>query len=350
MGTGRKLCATVLVILLVLSDTSVSAADGISVDTTLFTDTQVRLNRELYDMTASVFNRAHMTKDYGRPGTALAESYLAAADPLIPLALAVNETGMWMDTRYTWSSGVYSALLADAGVSMGRLQAAQVNVDTYVVSNLCTCYGCGPNCTADKNSHYHTIGNNDNDSLGPLQILRRYVEKEGAITYDCGERVADLMAWEDNVVYLTHNQSRLFMSESNWNKDHTISSAYELAALMGTAHNTGTAFLSNPEDAGSLWKSPGAVYAYCRAIATEDSLRVVDRHLDRWWEDVRTAQENGTSFILLGQYGKGALDGILAEMGINKTDYAGSFGHKQYYPLKAMLNYACLARLYHSGT
>lgn len=149
---------------------------------------------------------------------------------------------MWSDTRYTWSSAIYSKLLNSAGVDMGRVKIEQVDTDTYVINGLCSYYGCGTNCTADVNSHYHTIGYNDCDSLGPLQILRHYVEGNNYITYDCGNVVLDLMSWDDNVQYFAHTQSKRFLDTENWNSGYTISNTYELVALMAVAHNTGTAF------------------------------------------------------------------------------------------------------------
>lgn len=349
MKANKILNAVVLSASLVLASVDVSADRGISIDDMIFTSTQVRLNTEIYNIAAEVYNSGHISDDYGKPMTTLAKSYVSTLNPLIPMALTINETGMWMDTRYTWSSSIYSRLLAGADVNMNRLQISQVNVDTYVVNGLCTYYGCGTNCTASKDSHYHTIGRNDNDSLGPLQILRHYVESDGMITYNCGESVLDLMTWKDNVIYFTHNQSRLFMSADNWNWNHKIQNTYELVALMGTAHNTGTAFLSNSGEAGSLWRSPQAVYDYCMAISAPKSISVINKYIDEWWEDVLQAQESGTSFIMLGQYQTSTINSILNEIGIDKSMYASSFGHKQYYPIKAMLNYMCLERLYYSG-
>lgn len=352
MKAVRLMCSLLTGILVAVSVSrlDVIAVQSISIDGELFTKTQVRLNTEIYNIAAETFNSWHIVQDYGEPETELAKSYTETVDPLVPLALSINETGMWMDTRYTWSSGIYSKLLAGAGVDMNRLQVSQVNTDTYVVNGLCSYYGCGANCTAGTTSHYHTIGRNDNDSLGPLQILRHYVESNEYIKYRCGEHVLDLMVWEDNVIYFTHNQSTLFMAEGNWNSKHHIYNTCELVALMGTAHNTGTAFLSNAGDAGSLWHSPQAVYDYCEAISTEEAISVLNGYIDDWWVEVQGAQAGGKAFTLLGQSSVSQLNKMLNDIGIDKSKYASSFGHKQYYPFKAMLNYMCLERLYYSGS
>lgn len=322
---------------------------SILIDSMLFNNTQVRLNTEIYDITNGIYNEEHIVQDFGTPNTNLARSYLENINPVIPISTTVNETGAWADTRYTWSSAIYSKLLRGAGVDLNRLHIEQVNVDTYVVNGLCTYYGCGTNCTADVASHYHTIGQNDCDSLGPLQILRHYVEGNNYISYDCGATVVDLMDWDDNVQYFTHTQSKLFMSEDNWNKNYIISSAPELVALMAVAHNTGTAFLSNKNDAGSLWHNSSAVYDYCKVLGSQDAINVMSHYVDDWWVGVVEAQNNGNAFSFLGQGSTSMLDNILEEIGVNKSLYAKSFEHKQYYPLRAVLNYLCMERLYYSG-
>ena len=322
---------------------------SILIDNKLFNSTQVRLNTEIYEITDGIYNEEHIVQDFGMPNTNLAQSYLDNIDPVITIATTINETGAWADTRYTWSSAVYSKLLKNANADLDRLHVNQVNVDTYVVNGLCTYYGCGSNCTADVANHYHTIGQNDNDSLGPLQILRHYVEGNNYISYDCGATVIDLMSWDDNVQYFTHTQSKLFMSEENWNKDYTISSTEELVALMAVAHNTGTAFLNNKNDAGSLWNNSSAVYDFCKLLGSPEAIEVMNKYVDEWWTSVVEAQNSNTAFSFLGQASTSMQDQILAEIGVNKSLYAGSFEHKQYYPVKAVLNYLCMKRLYYSG-
>ncbi len=323
--------------------------DDILIDDMLFNNTQIRLNTEIYDITKNIYNEEHLIEEYGDPSTKLAQSYLQNMTPIIPIAMTINETGMWSDTRYTWSSAIYSKLLDSAGVDMDRVKIEQVDTDTYVINGLCSYYGCGTKCAADVDSHYHTIGYNDCDSLGPLQILRHYVEGDNYITYDCGNVVLDLMSWDDNVQYFAHTQSKRFLDVENWNSGYIISNTYELVALMAVAHNTGTAFLNSKNDAGSLWRNSDAVYAYCKLLGDPHSTSVMTKYVDSWWNDVIEAQKNGESFTLLGQTSTDVHNQILSEIGVNKSEYASSFGHKQYYPLKAVLNYLCLERLYYSG-
>ena len=325
-----------------------TSKSNIVIDMTVFTPTQVRLNTEIFEMSKSIFNKEHVINEFDIANSNLSISFLDNMNPLIPIAMTIGETGNWVDTRYTWSSAIYSDVLNKRGVDLDKLEVSTVNADTYLVNGLSTYLGCGCNCSAGEGTHYHYEGKNDNDSLGPLQVLRRYVEDNGAIVYDCGATVTDLMSWQDNVQYFTHNQAIRFTKDDNWNRDHVIQNDYELVALMGVAHNTGTSYL-NSKSAGSLWRNSQSVYDYCQAITNEEALVVLNKYVDIWWQEVLRAQASGEGFASAGQYLTGNWETILKEIGINKRDYATSWGHKQYYPLKAVLNYMGVERLYNSG-
>lgn len=319
----------------------------VAIDTNVFNATSVRLNTEIYNETADILDKRHIQNDYGESGTPLYNSYLQYINPLVPLSLTICETGMWADTRYTWSSAVYSKLLKNSGVNMEKLKVERINVDTYVVNGLCTYLGCGSNCASDV-SHYHVIGNNDNDSLGPLQILRRYVDSKGCIKYKCGEFTEDLMCWKDNVEYFMHRQSEAFSDSENWNRDHAIKSETELVALMAVAHNTGSAYVKS-KSAGSLWRNSEAVYDYCEVLGSEHAFRVLSKYIEEWYEDAKKKEENGESFVMAGTALSNKYNEMLNEIGVNKSKYANGWSHKQYYPLKAVLNYMAIERLYFSG-
>ncbi len=320
--------------------------ESINISSEKFSATAVRLNTEIYDETVSVVNVEHIKRDYGEGGTALYESYLDNIDAIMPLALTTCETMGWADSRYTWCSAVYSRLLDEKGTNMRKCKVEQVNTDTYVVAGLCTYMGCGKNCTAGTADHHHTIGNNDNDSLGPLQILRRYVETNGYIQYPCGETTVDLMCWRDNAEYFLHRQSETFASKTFWNRGHVIQSKNELMALVAVAHNTGSAYLSS-QDAGSLWHDSESVFKFCEVLGSEETYKVLSGYVDEWYCDLENTDIE--QFMLAGSYYRNNYDSILREIGVDKRKYASSFGHKQYYPLKAVLNYMSLDRLYHSG-
>lgn len=324
----------------------------INIDATIFSRNTVRLNSEIYNVSNDVITEEHADKCL-KATTVLGESFVSNLNPLIPLALSVCETGSWANTEYTWTPAIYSKALSNKNVSMNDLKVEEVNVDLYLASGLSAYVGCGGNCAANGNQHYHEKGYNDNSSLGPLQILRQYVEgNQGYIVYDCGEYCSDLMSWKDNVEYIYHSQGRSFTKEDNWNKDYSIRNPYELVALMGVAHNTGNAFLNaggGTSSAGSLWHNAEAVYRYCAALTSEESIEILKRRVDTWYEEVLICIEEDRTYSMLGACNESVMDDILKEIGLNKTSYASSFQHKQYYPLKALLNYMSLEKLYYSG-
>lgn len=323
----------------------------LAIDESVFSTNSVRLNTEIYDIASKVINSEHSSKCFSYSDTNLAMSYKEHVNPLIPLALSVCETGMWMDTKYTWSSAVYSNLFESAGVNMQSLSVDKVNTDTYIANGLTYCLGCGPNCTANQSSHYHGAGANDNDSLGPLQILRRYVESsKGYIVFDCGEQCADLMDWKDNVQYVYHIQGNAFCSLNNWNREYEIKNSYQLMVLMAIAHNTGTAYLNTSGGdcaAGSAWKSADSVYKFSEAMTNTFAMVGLKQYINDWYETVKTAE--GGEFILPGQWTTAELDKVLHTIGLGKSAYSYGFQHKQYYPVKALLNYMALEKLYFAG-
>lgn len=320
---------------------------SVVIDTDVFNSISIKLNTEIYNETAEYMSMEHITKEFGSSGTKLYISFLKNINPLTPLALTLCETGSWADSRYTWSSAIYSRLLASNGVNMSKISIKSVNADTYIVDDLTGYMGCGSNCTAGTGTHYHYLGNNDNDSLGPLQILRRYVENE-SITYDCGEVTSDLMSWQDNVEYFMHRQASAFSSEDCNIKNYTVNSPEELVAIMAVAHNTGSSFMTS-DSTGSLWKSPKAIYEYCRILGSDKSHAVLEKYIDTWYESAIEKEINGESFTMAGTALSNSYDEILKELGVVKSNYSNGWAHKQYYPLKAVLNYMALERLYYSG-
>jgi len=78
---------------------------GISISKEIFTPLQIRLNTEIYQEAKAIFSREHIESDYRNVSSSLYMSYLNKVDPLMPLAITVCETGMWADSRYTWTSG-----------------------------------------------------------------------------------------------------------------------------------------------------------------------------------------------------------------------------------------------------
>lgn len=316
-----------------------------------YTDVQLRLNEEIYNMSASVFNEEHVIKCYGSVETNLGVSFVRNLDPLVPMALCLCETGTWNDTRYTWAPAIYSKAISSRGVNMDRVHIEEVDYHFYVVNGLTLYLNCGSNCAASKNEHNHTgDGKNDNDSLGPAQVLRRYVESNGCIKYDCGATCEDLMSWEDNLEYIFHDQCNAFSKYNHWNKDYELKSVYESVMLMATIHNTGSGFMntnSGLSSGGSTWKNAEAPFKFARDITTGPAMDYIRAYIEEWYEtEVLPNQAKGTAFIMPGQMGSNVLSNIMKEAGLSESDYSTKWGHKQNYPLKALLNYMALEKLY----
>ena len=319
-----------------------------------FDETTIRLNTEILEEVEYIMYDGHFDECFPNVETELWESYKSELTPYIFMALANCETGLWQDTRYTWTPAVYSRALSDAGVDMSLLKIHLADSETYIANGLASYLGCGKNCTAPKNSHYHFTGRNDNDSLGPHQILRHYVEGNGGvIEYDCGDSTQDLMNWQDSVIYTYHSLGKYFSLNSTWNKDYQIKTCYELAALVGVAHNTGIAYLVAEDGtgyAGSYWNNAEAVFKFCSDISNGTATEVWEEMIVDWYEnEVIPKLEKGQSFAMPSQYYSDKdLETALKSMGLNLNDYAKSFKHKQYYPVKVLLNCVGLELLYKS--
>ena len=325
---------------------------SMKIDSSVFSPTCIRLNTEIYDTASDWFSREEITKDLDGVSSVLLDSYLDVVNPLVPVALTVNETGGWKDTKYTWTSAIYSKPMSDAGADMDNIVIDAVSSETYVVLGLMEYMGCGGNCNASRDSHYHFAGKNDNDSLGSLQVLRHYVESSGSITYPCGEKCTDLMSWKDNVIYFQHSLTDTFKKAGAWCKGKQLRNTEQLVALAGIIHNTGSTFLTKhyeDDAASSNWNTCSAAYRFAEDIATEQNLEIIKAYVEDWYVNAREQAIEGQSFSLPGECGRDVLDALLMRMGVSKLEYASSFEHKQYYPLRAVLNYEALKCLYTSG-
>lgn len=112
-GAKVILCVIALCTSLVFSSVN-TYAEGIKpqevsicIDSNIFNTTQVRLNTEIYKISSEICNKEHIIEDFGEPQSNLARSYIQNINPLIPVAMTINETGMWADSRFTWSSAIY---------------------------------------------------------------------------------------------------------------------------------------------------------------------------------------------------------------------------------------------------
>lgn len=336
----------VIVASLILSlSLTLSCRAATNIDDDLFSKNVVRLNQEIYDETELVVNK-NTVKDINlATTTGLGQSFIDNLTPLTPMALTVCETGLWMDTRYTWTSAIYSGVLANSGVDMSNIRVKTINSNTYLSLGLDSYLGCQSNCTNPLEEHIHFSGSNDNDSLGPLQILRRYVETDGILIYDNKASVTDLMRYQDSLVYYVNNQVRAFNNSKQSIESYVIKSPYQAVMLSAVAHNTGTSFLAT-SIAGSTWIDTDNILKFSDDVSHDINIAYLKEYTNVWWESVKSSVSRQEKFSLMGQCSSQEIDNLLREMSIDKSSYSTSFGHKQEYPVRALLNYMSLERLY----
>ena len=343
-------------------------ASEINIDRSLFDATSVRLNTEIYQVAASIINKEHIEQCFGnRAETNLSKSVKKYLNPLIPIALTVPEMGGTIDTKYTWSAAIYSGSLASANVDMDSLNVAAVDSLLFSDRELWNNLACGSNCTGTERdpNHVHVSpvngrSGNDNDSLGPLQILRSYISYAGGeVKYEnCGTSCVDLMRWDDSLEWFFHEWMSYFIpSGDSWANEIEISNPYMLVAMMGIGHNGGCNYLQGrKEESYGRWSNKESAMEFCRVLSNEETIRVIRVEVDAWWEaSKREIQNNSGRFnlILPGHWRDPMINRILERINIDFN--GGQFWevmddpHKQMYPLMSIVNYMALEKLYYSG-
>lgn len=385
-----------------------SAANAVSkepicISTEIFSETSVRLNTEIYEEAAVIADSEFLQAYFGEVTTNIAQSAKEFVTPLMFVCLAGSETGTWSDRKFTWVPAIYSKGIADQLESIGgswdEVSISDVGSDFYVELGLTDYFHCGQNCDLKDSSSMHfayEVGrkSNDNDSLGPLQILRRYVSvtvsggnpwdteyyiditgNDGSIIYT----VTDLMSWKDNVMWAFDHAMQKIRTKcvgapfSDWQ----ISNEYELMCLISVAHNTGASYLSDTtSSAGSFWSSKEAVYQFCQALTTPQAVAyIMQNYVEPWYEQNLERFISDENWNLPGNSlfeGTGnekdmvMLDILENACGLKITEQekydsryplnciywnrtvAGS-DHKFRYPVKSLVNYLALWKLYHSG-
>lgn len=352
-------------------------ASEINIDKSLFSETAIRLNTEIYDITADVIDSAKAADYPQNANTILGQSFKKLINPIMAIAMTTAETQIWVDTNYTWSSAIYSKPLSNIeGFNWRNLKISQVNSEFYQANNLGEYLACGTQdtagrCTArtsGKPNHKCTpapsgkIAKNDNDSLGCLQIRRSKLEDNsgnmiGIYYREDGTFVQDLMCWQDNVTWFYHAHADSFCSKGAWNKDYQVRNEFELMALLAVAHNTGSSFISSRTSIGSAsgWSSWEAIFRYCKDLTLPENIRVIEDIVSKWYISTVDAIQNNRSWSLPGNaYSDGAnavqqAELLLSQMDMDIKDYTNERrGHKQRYPLKALINYMALKMLYNS--
>lgn len=334
-------------------------AQGVVIDEDVFSETSVRLNTEIYEVAGRVINDVTKEAFLGEPENRFAQAYKEYVNPLMPMALAACETGIYSDHSYTWVPAIYSRPIAEAGVDMAKLSIMDVDEHFYLAVGLEPYLSCGNNCTAPQSGHWHIspIGTqrNDCDSLGPLQILRRYVYKM-PLAYSDGTAVSDLMSWEDNVKFVFHQYGKATLNASIWCKDYYPRNDYEMIVLMALMHNQGAGYVyaSSPTTSwdSSYYHNADSIFQYARALTTESNVMQIETMAMQWYEANKENMKAGGQWGLLGDaygYKTAALRQLLSELNVSLSDYASALGIKQAHPVRALLQYASLKVLYNSG-
>lgn len=287
------------------------------------------INLQVLNSTNSVFNPTHYFRDYGYSLSPLGVSFGEQLNALMPMALSVSETGDYIDTRFSWTSAVYTKGLANEGVNVLDLDISDIGTEYY------TTMGLGKYLESEWN---------DADSIGPLQIRSSYIP-EGGIEMPCGYIVTDLMSWQDNIQYVLHTQASCFCRENNWNSDYVIRDVYEEMLLMAVLHNSGCEFLVVDSCDSQIeygWKSAKSVFNYCRDLANNDFMTVAKDYVENWYANIDINSE----FSFPGMIGDDELLSLLSKAGIAYQNYSDCFGVKQIYPVRTLLNYLALEKLY----
>lgn len=365
----------------------------IAIDQGVFSSEVIRLNMEIYDIARTYCTQEKMTRYFGVNTSKLVESVKKYINPLIAVAVTTAETPNYADRRITWTSAVYTKPLAEKGfTSWGRLSVAEVDSDFYLYNGLSEYFTCGAHShTADGTLHVQAVGaaRNDNDSLGPAQILRRYLyQAGGCITARNADNsvfgvTTDLMRWEDNVVWVLNNALSKFRAipSSSSRGSYVLQNEYELFVLMAIAHNTGASFLNSRPDAyvSPYWVDADGVWCYARALTTEANIQFLrESYIEPWYRDIVIPNIcSGKGFALPGNVfsdgdqNQQNASKLLQELGFSLSRVAytktvngevtirngwasddGYFSvleHKQRYPLKSLVNYLALEKLYYSG-
>lgn len=356
----------------------------------LFTSTQVRLNTEIYQITESVVNESNVSLAYSSDNSELVRSIIEYINPIMFITLATCETVSYNDFEYTWAPVIYSrAITNELRVNSDMFEFPSVKevdsqwyIEHIISMQIKAMFNCGANCScasaaseSNKAGHVEKGVNeqaNDNSSLGPLQILRHYMKWDVGSTYPvmrpytCVKlktEITDLFKWEDNVTYALERVLENFNSNSRL-CDERIMNEYQLMAMIALMHNAGAGYLVSGEDIGNCgnFKSKQAVYDYAKAITSAEAVNAMQSIVDDWYESNIEEFASG-NWVLPGNIYcdcAPADDYLYAELmesiGVNYKEYlaSGVEGNsvgstvKNEYPVKALINYMALKKLYSS--
>lgn len=325
------------------------------VNESIFSDISVRLNTQIYDYTDQIYNEMLTNyPEFNQSTTSLTLCFDEYYSPLIPLALSVVEMGAHADTQYTWTPVIFSQdiikALNDEGIVHGdyELQMYMSDLDVDSVNTDYLRWLCLDKFLTEG-SEYGSF--NDKSSLGPLQILRNgeNVERVQKLL-GCN---LDLITWEDSMKYFLCMQKQAFMSETSWLVNYHVRNKYEFIAMMAVNHNSGITYMVNRGQDGTAenWGTSKDVMDFIYYITTDDAIRGFQSMVDVWFDNgVECRLQRGVEFPLCGQSSYNDIQRVLDEFGVNVhlESYSGAELEKRLYPIRAILNYMSLVKLYES--
>lgn len=323
----------------------------------MYSDVSIKLNTQIYDYTRELYNEIsprYINSENCKTG--LSSYFNKYYDPLIPLALSVVEMGAHADTRYTWTPVVYSQDIIDA-LNQGGFVHGEYELERYLndfnVADVDSgyLYWLGLNDFMTKEGEGNSL--NDKTSLGPLQILREGGNMEYVLSTLDGKTGFDLITWHDSMEYFICMQARAFTAEVSWLVNYHVRNKYEFIAMMAVNHNSGIEYMVNQKEDGVVWNwgTSKNVMDYIYKITTTDAINGFCNMVDGWFSTgIEGRLEKGYDFPLCGQSALVDIQEVLDRAGVDiqLDEYSGSELVKKLYPIRAMLNYMSLVRLYES--
>lgn len=330
--------------MLLYSDTCYDYASECYMDSSLYTQTQVRINKAIYGQAAVVFSSGHYDLCYGDMNTQIFKSFRKYFTPLCPLAFSIAEWGGNGDLRYSFTPAIATKKLMNNGVSMSTINPLEVNAEYYAAMG----------CSFKENSYW-----------GPLQINKSYLLPSSDKGYKCGFVPTDYYSWSDACQWTFHDKCEQI--KNSWNKDYEFKNQYEVIAHTSIAHNSGGTHLSSRDfylDRNWYpWKSSQAVFDYVSYITSGDRLQVIlnnaDAYSDKLINDFRNGDESGALYKSISSCRELSLQMNIDWNKYVKSHWVGNMTpnkelsgdalrnwEKVMYPIQSIWNYRVLERLY----
>lgn len=367
----------------------------IDISTEIFPELAVRLNTEIYAETAAVLAMFNTDEYFGNQESArpLVSSLREELNPMQVLCLAASESGNWSDRKYNWVPAIFSK-----GMSEGDLENVHIqDIDSkfYINNEKFDYFRCGSSEDSHVSGgcklHYgrvegHTY--NDADSLGPMQVLRRYMDVDAYnseqpymsvyhLNIPLGSEdeycITDLMGWSDSIAWTINHFLLNVKSAYGSQKENVLENEYEVMCLFAITHNTGAGFLSSSDGSFSGWADKEAIFRFCKDITSPEAITyLMLEYIDPWYEDAKEKITEGSGWELpgnenlesSGSHKDDVMKKLLKTVGATGLDEESTrldceywvgesrgldSDHKFRYPVKTLLNYLALQKLYYSG-